>query len=291
MSQSEYRDIKPNDWIALRQAARRCNERLANLEGYFDTSKRYNTMKMNDHKILNGPLHQKIADGNEFITKGYLSSYEVNNLLRSTSLAGTSSSSSGGSANVKELIRVPSSEVLLMNDYDDVLPEPTGELAYMLEQLDTTDMRPWYVGLYGPDLYMMTVMFSFLGYFPHTERNPNAVNFVLPGGFYSLSDFYGPCVCQSTWTEEMNGTYHTVEPQKSQLGIMQTYMEWPLLRVQPIALAKTWSGPSYPTQPTWLGSRGEWAWYWFNIYGATLESPVWYYISGQFSVIVGIPVP
>lgn len=81
MVQSEYVYIRNNDWDALNRAIRRGNERLAILEGYGGMSEIHSDVNMQGNKITNGPVGQKIAAEDEFITRDYLASRQAGIIL------------------------------------------------------------------------------------------------------------------------------------------------------------------------------------------------------------------
>jgi hypothetical protein len=96
MAQPEYKDIRDGDWQSLRQAVRRMNERLSDLEGFGGEKTRYANLKMDGNRLRNGPPNQKTAENDEFITRGYLDSPEAKLIVNPNEIGAITGSSSIG---------------------------------------------------------------------------------------------------------------------------------------------------------------------------------------------------
>lgn len=81
MSQPIYNNITNDDWDSVRNATRRANERLSELEGYGGITKKASNTNMDGNKIIKGPYRMHYADSNEFITRDYLRSREGAQLI------------------------------------------------------------------------------------------------------------------------------------------------------------------------------------------------------------------
>jgi hypothetical protein len=76
MPATEYKDVRDNDWQALREQLRRFFQRLDKLEGHGGLSVRYAQLDMDGNLISGGPNPQSVAALTDYITKGYLQSDE-----------------------------------------------------------------------------------------------------------------------------------------------------------------------------------------------------------------------
>ena len=76
MPATEYKDVRDNDWQALREQLRRFFQRLDKLEGHGGLSTRYAPLSMDGNLVSAGPNPQSTAALTDYITKGYLQSDE-----------------------------------------------------------------------------------------------------------------------------------------------------------------------------------------------------------------------